>query len=273
MTELDVEGATGTASESRLASASIYCERCGTETPHRVFRLRPVGRGPTRGVEGVARCRTCRWTHPFEQRPEPRVEVAAIVSRRSNSTRHRVFVPPDAVIELGGNLEVGRESLIVRRIERRDGHTVGRGRAETVATVWGTLASDRAVPVSLVEGARTVPAEVELEPNRGLSVGDRLRVAGLSVEVVALRARGHTWRRSGDRFAATEIERVYARRTEIPPAGRSDWRSGRGTPRSRTSVSSVRPRSRSSPGVSKTRTSPRARTAGGGAAVHRSRPS
>ena len=54
---------------SHIASAQIFCDSCRRETAHRILRVVPGGTG-SGTVRGVARCKECRLTHPFESAPE-----------------------------------------------------------------------------------------------------------------------------------------------------------------------------------------------------------
>ena len=253
----------------RIASATLRCERCGRPTPHRIFRVRP--RGPGVG-EGIARCRDCRWTHPFESRPEARVDVPVIVSDGSRSERRSLSFPPDRELAVGGTVPAPDGPLVVHRIDDRRGRATAAGRAGDVATLWTSRARGTVVRVSVIEGATTRSARLETAPDRSFEIGAPLTVDGVALAIVAVRAQGRTYRRPVGAFRADEVERIYARRTVRPPAGRSAWRSGRSTPSVRTSSTSRSPRSRSSPGVRRQRTVPRDRTAAGGAAVQRSSP-
>ena len=245
-----------TAGAARLASARLYCERCGRETPHRIFHVRGGGAALAGAVEGVARCRECRWTHPFSSPTEARTEVALIVSDGAISRRRAVVLPPETPIRVGDPMPAVDERALVRKIDGRSGRPIREGSASDVATVWATIDSGAAVRVSIVEGARTRPARLVVPPETRLAVGAEVTVDGERLTIVALRARGHTWRRDEDVFPAGEVQRLYGRRTDSPPAGRSAWRTGRGIPRSRTSSTSRDERSRSSPGVRRQRTSP-----------------
>ncbi|HTP53478.1 MAG TPA: HVO_0476 family zinc finger protein [Thermoplasmata archaeon] len=253
-----------------LGSALLYCEQCDRETPHRIFRVRRGARAGRGSLEGVARCRVCRTTHPFESRPEARTEVPLIVSDGPRSTREIVSLPPETVLQRGAPIPGLDERVIVRRLDARDGKVRAGGRASELAAVWATRDLGTVVKVSVIEGRLTRPSRIVVPPETAFEVGDAVTVERERLTITALRARGRTWRLPGDRFPAAEVQRLYGRRTAMPPAGRSDWSSDRPTPRSRASSASRAARSRSSPGVTRARTTPRARTALSGAAVQRS---
>ena len=255
---------------SAPASAALYCERCGRETVHRIFRIRGGSTGPGRGFSGVARCRECRWTHPFESVPPAVAGLELIVSDGRTSARQRIALPPGAELEVGQPVPGLEERTVVRKLDGPDGRPVRRAAATAVATVWAVRDIGAVVKVSVIEGARTIAERLVVDPGTRYEVGATIRLGRGEGTIVALRARGHTWRRPGDAFVAREVERLYARRTVRPPAGRSDWSRFRSTPRSRASATSTSARPRSSPGVTRHRTSPRARTADSGAAVQRS---
>gem|GEM_PF-155225 len=269
----DVSDSAPAARAPRLHAAALWCDNCGAETPHRVLRMDPTRRTGSGPVQGTARCRVCQWTHRFESRPPERVEVAQIVSEGRTSVRSRVELPAHVRIRVGSEVPGSHRPFRVRRIDTRTGERVPEALTDEVETLWVVRDEGAVVPVSIVEGRFTRATRLVVPPETVFEVGGRLKADGTPLDIVALRARGKTWRLPGDAFAAQEVQRIYGRRTDRPPAGNRDWRTGRGRPSSFESSTSRSPRSRSSPGVRRTRTSPRARTAVGGATVHRSSPS
>lgn len=254
----------------KILSATLRCDNCGEATPHRVLRLDPARRGGTGVVHGTARCQICQWTHRFDSAAAGTVDIACIVSVGQVSERSRITLPAHRQLQVGSGIPDSPEPVRILRIDTRDGRRVPAALTDAIATIWVVRDVGAIVPVSIVEGRRTRTARLIVPRETPYEVGGRVTVEGTRLDIVALRARGHTWRRPGDAFEAAEVQRIYGRRIEIPPAGRSDWSSGRGTLRSFASSTSSFDRSRSSPGVRRTRTTPRARTAEGGATVHRS---
>jgi uncharacterized Zn finger protein len=254
-------------------SALLFCEHCGRRTPHRILRWDRRASRPGAAARGIARCRECRLTHPFVSESERAYEVAVVRSDGPVSERSRTSLPSGRTLQVGHRLPGSTERWVILRIDRLDGRSVPSAPTEAIATVWAARDRGKVVPVSIVEGRRTRPARLLTPPDREFEVGGRVSVEGLRLEIAALRAQGRTWHYPGARFAAREVQRIYGRRTASPPAGRSDWRTERERPSSFESSTSRSARSRSSPGVSRKRTVPRARTESGGAAVHRSTPS
>jgi uncharacterized Zn finger protein len=103
----------------------------------------------------------------------------------------------------------------------------------------------------MVDGRRTTATRLTLPPDTLLVVGGPVTVEGRTWHISALRAKGKTWRHLDDAFAAKFVERLYARRYEIPPEGNNDWSRSRERPVARTSSTSRSARSRSGPGVSR----------------------
>jgi uncharacterized Zn finger protein len=262
----DEDDANGTGADSRpLGSAVVFCDACGKETVHRILRLEPASRAGGTVVRGVARCRECRWTHPFTSERAPKVAVDLIVSSGASSRRDSVELAPSEPLRVGELLPSSEIPARVRRLELRRGGQATEAEARLVRTAW--VADERAgsVRIAVLDGARS---STERLPASGVGrwvVGALVRLPSGMARVVALRARGHTWRREGDAFAAAEVSVVYARRISRPPAGRRLWSRERLTSSSRASSTSRSERSRSSPGRSRKRTVPRARTADGGA--------
>ncbi len=248
-----------------LRGGLIFCENCGAETLHRV--LKAASHRSAR-VEGLARCNDCRWTHPFTILRPSSSTIRQITSVGPNSKASSLALPGTERLQVGQRVPDSIPPVRILRIDARTGRTVSSERVDRIAAVWVTPDEGASVPVSIVEGRRTRPARVTLPPQTPLTVGAGILVDGDRLFIAALRARGHTWRREGDSFEATEVQRVYGRRTSIPPAGSSDWRRERDIPSSRARSISRSSRSRSRPGVNRNRTFPQDRTAAAGATVH-----
>ncbi len=251
----------------RLLSATLACDNCGKSTPHRILRIDPRGGGTPRHLRGVARCRVCRFTHPFESVEEDRTELTLIVSVGPTSERTRISLPRSRRLQVGRGIPGREPPLTVHRIEDVSGRSLASGRVGEIGTVWATRDEGAVILVSIVEGQRTRSIRLALPHGTLLRVGDDLALDDGTVEVVGLRARGQTWRRPGDAFPADDVVRAYTRRISSPPAGKSPWRRVRVSPSSRASSTSTASRSRSGPGTRRARTEPRARIADGGAAV------
>jgi uncharacterized Zn finger protein len=248
----------------RVAAGTLFCPNCGQDTAHRILRLRePGGRGD---LAGVARCKVCRFTHPFEVRETRTVRRPVIVSDGAGSRRSDVEMDPTTHLEVGGRVPGTRDPIEIRRLDRQGGRPTDAAPASQVATIWAVRDRGAVVPVSIVEGDRTRPARVQLLPGTILEVDAPLVVEGAETTIVGLRAEGRTWRRPGDRFPAERVDRAYVRRSSIPPAGRSAWTRSRERPSSAARPRSTSDRSRSAPGTRVSRSSPRARSAEGGAA-------
>ena len=260
-----------------LHSATLPCDVCGRATPHRILHLRrgpQTAHGAPSGVHGVARCRVCHSVRPFSiGNPEAAVVVPVVVSDGPRSRRVTTELPAHRRLQVGSGVPDSEVPWIVRGIDRHDGRRVSEARSEEIATLWVERDRGPTVPLSIIEGRRTRSLKLATRPEAAFTVGDVLRVDEVEVRVVRIRARGVNWQRPGDRFAAPEIQRLYARRNVRPPAGNRPWSRDRDTPVSRDSSTSRSARSRSSPGVSRNRAVPRRRTALSGATVHRSCPS
>jgi uncharacterized Zn finger protein len=256
---------------SALHAARLPCATCGEETPHRILHLQPLGSGQV--LRGTARCQQCRTTHRFETRTPRPVKVHLILSDGPESRTEEHEFPAGTFLKVGEAIPEIEPEARVRRIDRPDGHMAPAAKVEEIGAVWATLHRGAVVPVSIVEGARTVPGRLELPPEHRLTVGDTIEVDGARVYIAALRSRQRNWDAPGDGFPAGRVDRVYARRNRNPPAGRSGWIAERVSPRSSASSTSRSDRSRSSPGSSRTRSSPRARNASGGATETSSSPS
>lgn len=257
-----------------LHSAGLFCETCATSTRHRILSVARERRTAERVVlEGTARCSQCRLTHPFELEIPKQISIRAVVSDGARSVPISVQLPANQRLLVGSQVPDQDRPLEVVRIDLRSSSQTSDAIARDIATLWLTPNGPRAIPVSLVLGAKTAATRAELPPEQFVEVGGTVAVAGGTLRVVGLRARNRTWSQAGDRFPAREVARIYTRRMEIPPAGNSRWSTSRGSPRSRTISTSRSARSRSSPGVKIRRNLPRARNAAGGAAVHRGSPS
>ncbi len=275
MTELSSTGDAGATRErrpNRIAAATLQCESCGKETPHRVIRWVRSGHGTTSFTSGVARCRLCRFTHRFDVARAKEVEIDEIVSDGPVSTRRSVRLPASAELRIGAEVPGSDPPCLIRRIDLRAGGSPERAVVNSVGAIWVAPLLPPSVPVSILEGPRTRPSRWSPRAEEAVGVGDEVEVDGVVSEIIYVRARGRTWRRSGDRFPTGEIDRLYVRRTVRPPPGRRAWSRVRGMPSSRANSASRRERSRSGPGVNTTRRAPRRRTASRGAIIQRVSP-
>ena len=257
---------------SAVRSAVLSCESCGLETPHRILRLAATSRKKGT-ISGIARCSRCRWTHPFTEIPPRTVTVWAVRSEGQRSVRERIELVPGATARINEPIPGLDPPRIVRRIELRDGRTTVQARAEDIATLWTIVDRGPRIRVSLIEGRTTTPTLWEPPEGAQVAVGEPLNVDGVPTFIIGLRGRGQTWRAPGDRLEVREIDRIYARRSASPPAGRRDWSVDREIPSSRERATSISARSRSSPGVRKARIVARSRKADTGAAVQSETPS
>jgi uncharacterized Zn finger protein len=256
-----------------LHAARLWCDTCGRTTVHRILHWNRLKGSDTETRAGVARCRECGGTHPFDVAKRSEGTFDLIISRGAVSERRRVARPASERLAVSSRVPGIEPALSIRRIVRHDQASAGEATVAEIASVWAVPEDEVRLKVSIVEGPRTRPAEWVVPPDTALAVDETFRLEGGSVRIVGLRAQGRTWRLPDVRFPAREVQRVYGRWTAIPPAGRRVWSRGRGIPRSRTSSFSRSDRSRSSPGVRRARTSPRRRTAPAGATVHRVSPS
>ncbi len=255
---------------ARVHAAEIYCTACDRLTPHRILHVDRAANRPNAPIRGVARCRTCGLVHPFLSNPPATVEAAEIISEGPASTRRVIQLPGGRRLQLGSGVPDSDVPVVIHKIETRSGRSVPEARSEEIATLWVTRDVGAVVPVSIVEGRRTRPARLVVPRETLLVVGDHLRVEDTEIVIAGLRARARSWRKPGDTFPAGEVVRLYGRRTVMPPAGSSDWRSEREIPSSRASSDSRSDRARSSPGVRRTRRPPRTANVDGGATVHSS---
>ena len=252
-----------------VRSATIPCEVCGEETPHRILHVERGG-SASGAVRGVARCRECGLSHPFVSEPARTASIWLIVSEGNRTSRRRAVLPASRKLQVGSGVPGATEPLVIHKIEAQGGAVVPAARAQAIATVWAVREGGRSVRYSLILGRLTRSGDLPVTPGTVLAIGAPVRLPTGEATIVGLRARGHTWRRPGDEFPSDEVQRLYVRRTARPPAGSNDWSSDREIPRSRASAISTAGRSRSSPGRTIARTTPRARTAVSGATTHRS---
>ncbi len=254
-----------------LHSASIRCDACARETTHRILHVDGRTRSSRpRTLSGIARCRECGLSHRFVSTAPRQAETWLIVSDGARSERRRITLPADRRLQVGSGVPESDEELVIHRLDDPQGRAAPTRRAWETATVWAVRSVGSTVPFSFIEGRITRSGRLPVSVDTLLEVGAPIRLPTTTAVIVGLRARNQTWRRPGDRFPAAEVQRLYARRTLRPPGGSNDWSSDRPTPRSRTSATSAAGRSRSSPGVRRARTFPRARTASAGATVQRS---
>lgn len=254
-------------------AGDLFCDVCQEVTPHRILRTGAVAQGGApRTVSGTARCRRCKWVHPFVLAPRRSVVRRLVISEGSRSESEELELDPTTLLRVGANVPGKRPEVRILRLDTTDDRSASEATAERIRTIWTRPVAGRSLPVSIVEGRRTRAARVPEEPGRSYEIGGELLVEGLPCVISAMRADGTTWHDPGRSFPGEAVERLYVRRMARPPAGRSDWRSDRETESSRASSTSSAGRSRSSPGIRIIRSRPRERRASGGAADQRVAP-
>lgn len=249
---------TGLDAADRVHSAELYCENCGRPTAHRLLRVRSRRTGRTTLTEGLARCRECRWTHPFSSMQREPVVVRAVVSQGPGSRSTRFSFDPQRLLQVGDRLDGPDGPVQIRRLESADGRSRPRLRAEEAATLWLVSAGPAAIPISIVEGRITRAATLDSSGIDTIGLGDELRVQGERLVITAVRLGGRTVRQADGPLPADRVERIYARRKANPPAGSIGWRVARDRPRALASSTSWEARSRSSSGRRTKSSSPRA---------------
>lgn len=197
-----------------VGRARLRCDLCGRETDHRILRLHARRRGGE--LEGVARCAVCRSTHAFVQRSPRHREVPGVLSEGGRSRSVRWTLSESAELVVDEPLPGPDATLLVRRIDLPDGHRPRRAPVTKVATIWVSRESPTLLRLSLVEGRRTTPLEVELTDGSAVSVGSLLSVNGRTLRVHALRAHGQTWEEGSREFRPMEVDRAYVH-VELPP--------------------------------------------------------
>ncbi len=238
-------------STSAIHAVTLFCETCAGPTEHRVLRWSPA-KGGSAGAgraEGLARCRVCHLTRPFLWEGPARRDVAVVLSDGGRSRPERWPLPASERIAVGEERPSPDGSAWrVVRIDRSDGTRVSSARPEETGTVWLAPARAGTLPVSVLEGRRTRSVRWTPPDGTELAVGGSFELDGDTLRIVGLRARGATWKVPGDRFAAPEVARIYARRNVRPPEGSRGWSRARESPSSFASALSRSARSRSSPG-------------------------
>lgn len=249
------KSATHGASGPPLSVVELSCPLCGETGMHRVLHVRPFRAprdkpgGGVPSLEGVARCPSCRGTHPFRVTSTPQVRVRGVLSEGSRSHPFWVERPLGTRFELGESLKVDGRPLRIVRLELNTGASAELAKAESIRALW-TIPDDRIwVRLSWPRGAKTLALRHEVDANAHLAVDDLIHVEGKRLVIVGLRVGMKTYDRPGSGAAARDVTRVYVRRAETPPVGRRDWMRSRETPRSRASSFSSSSRSRSSPGL------------------------
>jgi uncharacterized Zn finger protein len=207
------------ASAGGVHAATLFCDVCGEETPHRIVRMDPAA---GKAVSGLARCRTCHTTHRFQTRASRQHVLSEIVSDGAKSQRRVRSLAADEQLAVGERMPDRTPSARIHKLDRLDGRSVRTAPAREIRTVWLTPDEGAVLKVSLVDGRRTSSARITLPSETRIAVGALLTVDGRSWHISGMRANGRTWRHPEDAFPARQVQRVYARRYARPPAGKSD---------------------------------------------------
>jgi len=149
------------ASGGALGTARLYCESCSEETVHCILRVDRGAVGPwPKAVRGIARCRTCRWTHPFESSRAETVALEVVVSKGAANERRLVRGGPYETLRVDERVPGLDPSGTVRRIDLKDGTRASTREPRERFPTWYERPARAPFPVD-DSGGRTRGAGVE----------------------------------------------------------------------------------------------------------------
>jgi uncharacterized Zn finger protein len=199
----------------QIHSLPLSCPTCGKTTLHRVLHIRSFR--PRALLAGVVRCSICKTSHQFEIAAKER-DVKVILSEGPVS--HSLTLALDANHRVGRNevIEVHGKKFRVVRVETAKDPSADYAEVNDIKALWAVSAELVAVKISLVQGPKTVPLQVNLPPSLQLSVGDKIKVEGKKLMITGIRLRGKNMTARSGGGEARELQRIYAR---------LEWETGR----------------------------------------------
>ncbi len=180
------------------------CPSCGEE----------AGLEPVPGARNLVRCTFCGAVHrQDEEKPPAPLTVRTIVSREEKSRVCLAEFMEDEEAAVGDRIvaECGDEGIGVEitAIEA-GGRRVGKVPARQAVTIWAREIDRVVVRISVHDGWRTIPVNIEADGEEMFVVGED-RTAGrrrFRISHIKLRS-GAVLRKEGWKTVAAKIKRVY----------------------------------------------------------------
>ncbi len=194
------------------AFISADCPNCG-ETPHRVLK----GRSGTRKrfLDATLRCNDCGFVHSAVIEEKDDIEVPVIISSGQDSTRAKLWIFPDELLQIGDELMVGEEYVQITGVELKE-RRVDAAKASNIKTLWTKRFERIQVPISINKGSKTVTKRISATPDEEFEVGDMVHIDGHKVAIHRIHPNQLAKRKAGIRTKprvaqARHIARLYGR--------------------------------------------------------------
>lgn len=186
---------------------TVECPMCNKETAHEVLGGRVEGRKRI-VLKASGKCMQCGHVHTIELVEERPIDVPIIVSWMGDSRRSTIGLQPTDEINVGEELYLDGERLIVTSIESSD---VRRSSAEAneITTIWAKQYDKVKVNISIDHRGKVISKELFAIPEEEFAVGAIMKIDGREVVITSIRTDARTIKKGV--AAARDIVRIYAK--------------------------------------------------------------
>jgi len=193
------------------SALNLHCAKCGQEGLHDVVRGRWGKKGNS--LECTVVCKACGATYKTTAELERNIRVPLIISHMETSRKETLDLDESEELQVGQELFFEDERLEITAIETGP-RRVRSAPASNIDTLWAKRINTIRVKVSIVHRNLTRTADMWLDPDDTISVGEILELSGRPCEVTSMRIEGKNLRKGS--AAARDIRRVYTREKSDP---------------------------------------------------------
>ncbi|MDG6226043.1 MAG: HVO_0476 family zinc finger protein [Candidatus Thermoplasmatota archaeon] len=186
----------------------VFCEVCGTETPHKVIHA-GFGPDPNAGFSGKVQCRKCTTIHHTEVPSEKNVSIPLVLSDGDTSSSQRLVLGYLEEISLGEELIFEGHNILITAI-LKDDRKINRAKAGDISILHAKVFDTLVVKISISSGSRTRADSLRVPPDEEFEVGDLLDLNRGKVVVSSILSDIKV-RREGLPVPARYIKRIYAK--------------------------------------------------------------
>jgi uncharacterized Zn finger protein len=189
---------------------TIYCEceTCKETTLHEVLKGEETESREAVVLQGVLKCKKCGTTQNRRIREEKPVVLQVLLSEGEGSRKSTVVVDPDEKLNVGDELFVGKDRIVVTALEA-EGKRVEAAVAREKPLIWSKVFNRVRVKVSINRGHSTAAETIDAAPDEEFQIGEILTIKRTKAVIHTIKTPTGTVRQGS--AAARFISRIYAR--------------------------------------------------------------
>jgi len=186
----------------------VECPVCGEKTSHAVLGGRVEGKRRI-VMHPSVKCCVCSHVHTVELVEEHAIEIPILISWMDTTERSTLTIGPSEPLEVGDEVYVGGERLIVTSLEVND-RRVSKASADKISAIWAKKFDKVRLKISLDYRGKVLSKELLAVPEEEFAIGDEIGLDGRDAVITSIRTGRRTLKKG--MVPAREIVRIYAKR-------------------------------------------------------------